>query len=323
MRACLLIALGLLGLGCSSKSQPDATSSRPAAKAPAPSASQSARTEAPSAPAAPSVVPEWPALPAAKPGKPPAVTAYKRAKEPTLVIFFGTWCAGCVASILSDADLAKQFAPKVRVGLALMADTDAKFAEFARGLKVPLSIDVWSDDEATRELKELCDIHGLPMSCLVDADHKMLWRGEPGSAKKILTAMENGRLDQAVAASKDVVDIVDKAKAAPDDKALRARAVAAAAGLGGYENSVAWPLVEKGESLELAVALARDSTIATGGLDFASLDTYAFGLWKLGHKEQALAAAKRGMDVCDALKASCSEERARYEEFKAGLKQQP
>jgi hypothetical protein len=320
MRARLVLALGLFALGCSSKTQPEATSAEPAAKQTVPSASQRpARTEAPSAPAAASVLPQWPALPSGKPGKPPAVTSYKRAKEPTLVIFFGTWCGGCVASVLSDAELAREFAPKVRVGLALMADTDQKFAEFARGLAVPLSIDVWRDDAATRELKELCDIHGLPMSCLVDADHKMLWRGEPGNAKKILTAMENGRLDQAVAASKEAADIVDKAKAAPDDKTLRARAVAAAAGLGGYENSVAWPLVEKGEALELAVALARDATIATGGLDFASLDTYAFGLWKLGHKEQALAAAKRGMDVCDALKVACSEERGRYDEFKAAL----
>ncbi|NUO50921.1 MAG: hypothetical protein HOV80_18870 [Polyangiaceae bacterium] len=321
MRARFALALVFLGLGCSSKGHAEATSSQPAARETAPSASQNAaRTEAPSAPAAPSVLPDWPALPAGKPGKPPAVTTYKRIKEPTLVIFFGTWCGGCVASVLSDAELAKQFSPKVRVGLALMADTDAKFGEFARGLEVPLAIDVWSDNPATRELKELCDIHGLPMSCLVDADHKVLWRGEPGSARKILTAMENGRIDQAVAASKEVVDIVDKARAAPDDKTLRARAVAAAAGLGGYENSVAWPLVEKGEALDLAVALARDSTIATGGLDFASLDTYAFGLWKLGHKEQAVAAAKRGMDVCDALKASCTEERGRYEELKAALK---
>lgn len=324
MRGLLGGAILFVAFGCTSKpDQPEKLSSpkvkATASSGPGPQASQ---PEAARAAPSPSVLPTWPALPAAtKPATVPAVASYKRSKEPTLVVFFGTWCGGCVASVLADADLAKRFSPKVRVGLALMADTDEKFREFARGLRVPLVIDVWRDEAATRELKELCDIHGLPMSCLVDADHKMLWRGEPGNAAKILTALEQGNLSAAVAAGEKTTKLVEEAVDSKD-AALRARALSAAAGLGGFENTVAWDLVVKAKELDFAAALARDATVVTGGLDVASLDTYAFALWKLGHREAALTAAKRGVDVCDALATSCSEERGRYEEFKASAGKQ-
>jgi thiol-disulfide isomerase/thioredoxin len=293
---------------------PDGASPRSATAA-ASSSSSAPAVAASAPPPERSLLPTWPPLPSGQPA-PPKVRPYDGAKKPTLVVFFGTWCGGCVAGVLSDAALASRFASQVRVGLALMADNDETFLEFAKTVKVPLTIEVWSDDPATRALKEKCDIHGLPMSCLLDADGKLLWRGEPGSAGKMLDAFVSGRLDEAKAGAERAAAIVDAAAGAADDAKLRARAVAAAAGLGGLENNVAWRLVEKGENLELAAALARDATVATSGLDFASLDTYAFALWKLGQREPALAAATRGIAVCDALGLPCPEERARHAQLK-------
>ncbi len=289
---------------------PSATTASSASSAPA--------ATAPAAALSPATLPAWPPLPSGTPA-PPTVRPYDGAKKPTLAVFFGTWCGGCVASVLSDAQLASRFGSKVRVGLALMADTDEKFLAFAKTIKAPLPIEVWRDDPATRALKERCDVHGLPMSCLLDADGKMLWVGEPGSAAVMLDAFVAGKLEGTKRQAERAGDIVEAAASAAGDAKLRERAVESAAGLGGLENNVAWRLVEKGENLELAVALARDATIATGGLDFASLDTYAFALWKLGHREPALAAATRAMAVCDALGVPCPEERGRYEAFKAAL----
>ncbi len=289
----------------------------------APSASQAPASASVSSSPAPAFeeVPTWPALPLpAESPRPPAVTSYVSQQKPTLVVFFGTWCGGCVASVLSDAELTKRFSPRVRVGLALMADTDEAFTTFARGVRAPLAIEVWRDDPKTRALKERCDIHGLPMSCLLDESGAMLWRGEPGSAARMLHAFEEGRLPEAVASAARAAELVDAARAASSDAALRARALEAASGLAGLENAVAWPLAEKGEALELAASLARDATSATSGLDFAILDTYALALWKLGRPEPALAAATRAMAVCDALGGHCPDERARYEEIRAGAK---
>ena len=239
------------------------------------------------------------------------------------MIFFGTWCGACVASILADVDLAKRFAPGVRVGIALLADTPETFDAFAEAVKVPLPIEIWRDDERTRELKALCEVTGLPMACLVDKEHKRLWRGEPGNGQKVLSAFVTGRLDTAIAETERAVGLIDKAVEQPADDEARARAIEAASGLGGYENFIAWPLVEKGAALTLAAALARDATVSTGGLDFASLDTYALALWKLGHRMEALGASTRAMAVCDALGTTCTDERARHEQFRAAAGKDP
>lgn len=225
--------------------------------------------------------------------------------------------------MLSDAELAKRFGPAVRVGIALMADTPETFGAFAKGVKVPLPLEIWRDDERTRELKAVCEVTGLPMACLVDKDHERLWRGEPGNGQRVLTAFAAGRLEAATAETERAVALIGQALEPSADDALGDKALDAAAGLGGYENNVAWPLVEKGKALPFAAGLARDAAVSTGGLDFASLDTYALALFKLGHRAEALSVSTRAMAVCDALGASCTDERARHAEFRAAAGKDP
>lgn len=306
-----LSLLAFAGCGQRGEASRDTAKTTAAATATAsPSSSASAASVAPTA-----LPTEWPALGDGKNIIHPKVSHYAPSKTPTLVVFFATWCGGCVASVLSDADLKRRFSPKVRVGLALVDNKEADFDAFTKTLRASLDIDVWADDDATKALKKTCGVSSIPAACLLDADQKVVWTGHPGNASPVL-----GNASDYNAASARAREAIDAAVAAPADAALRNQAFASATGFAGLENEVAWDLALKGKGLELAAGLARDATISTGGFDYASLDTYGFALWKLGRREDAYTVASRVVAVCDLLDPhSCSEERARYEQFKKEL----
>jgi hypothetical protein len=264
---------------------------------------------------------EWGPLPDKKaPTSMPKVTAFTKSSTPTLLLFFATWCGPCVGSLLSDNDLKRRFSPKVRVGLVLHDDSDEHFDEFSKSFGASLNLEVWREDGELTALAEKCEVRSIPHACLIDENANVLWSGPGPDAGRMADAAANGKVAEAISTMDDARAAIKAALAQPDDDKLRAKALELSRGMGGTENSVAWDLAERGDALDLAIGLARDATISTGGLDYATLDTYGLALWNRGRKEEAFAVQSRAMAVCDVVgPKTCGEERGRYERFKSEL----
>jgi hypothetical protein len=231
-----------------------------------------------------------------------------------LIVFGGSWCPGCVASVLEDAALAQRYRGRVEVGFALENEQDSAFmaSTMARWLS---DAPVWSEASSAR-VKELCGIRFVPAACLVSGD-RVLWQGGAADAQAVLDAHLAGSLTARLEQS-DAVDS-DLAAARAGDPAARERVLAATRGFASRENSIAWDLVSSDEvtraELVLSLALAQDATNATSGLDFAILDTYALALHKAGDGAAAARVGRRVIAVCEAVGGRCSEERQRAEEL--------
>jgi hypothetical protein len=107
----------------------------------------------------------------------------------------------------------------------------------------------------------------------------------------------------------------DTAKASAAGEAL----LAAARGHAAFLNATAWDMVDGDTRVDLvfALALARAAVEASGEMDFAHLDTLGLALWKNDKKAEALEVQKKAVALCDALAASCPDEKKRLARFTA------
>ncbi|MCZ7682813.1 MAG: hypothetical protein M5U28_30060 [Sandaracinaceae bacterium] len=249
----------------------------------------------------------------------PAATAPRASEYPgggglRFVIFGASWCPGCVASTLEDAALARRYANRVTVGIAVHGDSDIAFTS-SRSARYLDQMPIWRASSTT-EVAQLCGVRFLPYACLVDGA-RVIWRGGSSDAPAIIDAHLAGTLDTALARHAQADALIDRARAG--DAQARPQALAALRGLASRENDIAWRLVDRdtvpAADAELAVALAQDAVEATGAMNSAILDTLAVALWKASRREDAARVAQRVIAVCDATGASCSEERPRAEEY--------
>lgn len=271
-----------------------------------------AETQTRVAPVAPVASSEWPAIPTLDATRAPAkpVRFPVGSKDKRFVVFAASWCHACVASVPGDAELARRYAGRVEVAVALQEKTSSfastPMARWLSGVRV-------YDEDSTNALAKTCGVFGIPFACLLDGD-RPLWTGSPDDGVAVLDGFLAGDLE-AVRSRQKQADVAWKGAVESPDK--RPAAVAALHGFAGRENSIAWRLVDKVDpspnELGLAVELARDAVDSTGALDFALLDTYEVGLSKSGDAAGAARAARRVIAVCDAVKGECSEERSRAE----------
>jgi hypothetical protein len=254
----------------------------------------------------------WAVLPSTPPPGTARPVAYSDAAGPRLLIFGASWCPACEGAVLSDAAIVERFSGKVDVGVAL-AQSDEEFLDSSMSRWLG-ETPVWSQ-QSTREIYEHCGVMFLPAACLVEGD-TVLWSGEAQNAAAILDAYVAHGTDEPLDRTRSLPNDVDMSSGEARD-----RVRAALAGYAGTENTLAWDIADdsaaSAEELGLAVDLARDASNTTQGLDYAILDTYALALSRAGHTDEAATVAKRVLDLCDLLGASCHEERARAEAFVA------
>jgi hypothetical protein len=252
------------------------------------------------------------------PAKPVAWVVPKDAKA-TLAVFSASWCPGCTASALADRALVKSYGDKFQIGVALQSEDDDAFvaSKYAQALS---GVPVWSE-ASVGAMTKACEPHAIPSACLY-AKGKVLWTGDAAGAGAALEAHAAGKLAAWVAGEAEAeAQFKEHAKAAlaESDPAKIAAAVAVTHGRAGWQNSVAWNLVDREQVSEgaaaLAVALSRDAVASDGGVDFAHLDTYALALAKAGRAGDAAYVGARVIEVCEAVQGKCSQEKQRAEEF--------
>ena len=247
------------------------------------------------------------------PAKPAAWAADGRA---TLAVFSASWCAGCTASALADRELVRTHGAKYQVGVALQSESDDAFVA-SRYAKALSGVPVWSE-ASTASMTDACHPVAIPSACLY-AKGKVLWTGDASEAGPVLEAHAAGKLAGWLA-GEEAAEETFKAQAAEamKDSSKIAAAVATTHGRAGWQNSVAWNLVDRDNptpgAVELAVALARDAVASDGGIDFAHLDTYALALSKAGRAADAAHVGARVIAVCD-VQGKCTEEKTRAEDF--------
>lgn len=95
-----------------------------------------------------------------------------------MVEFFATWCGPCRASISHLIDMQRQFQDKGIIVLALTDESKEKVSAFATQNRLPYIIGC----NATATL-DAYGIRGLPTMCVIDAEGKIAWRGQPGDAE--------------------------------------------------------------------------------------------------------------------------------------------
>lgn len=277
------------------------------------SAMPAARDEAPAKPNAD--IPAWAPLDdvAGAPAKP---TAWKADSRPTLVVFSASWCPGCTASALADRALVRAHGKQFQVGVALQeSDADFTASPYAKALS---GVPVWSE-ASTKKLTDACHPVAIPSACLFEHG-KAVWSGDAAEAGAVLDARRAGKLATWLAEADSAEETAQtKMQEALSDPAKIADVVALMHGRAGWENSVAWRLVDRENpspnAVALAVALSRDAVAYDGGIDFAHLDTYALALAKAGRIADAAYVGARVLEVCDAVDGNCSEEKRRALEF--------
>lgn len=235
------------------------------------------------------------------------------------VIFGASWCPGCVSATLEDAALARRYADRVTVGIAIHSESDGAFIA-SRSARYLTEMPIWSAS-SSREVAELCGVQFLPYACFLDGE-RVIWRGSSSDAPAILDAQLAGTLEAALARHAEANALIERARAG--DAVARAQAALALRGLAGRENSIAWGLVDHDvvppADAELAIALAIDAVESTGAMNASILDTLAVALWKASRRDDAARVAQRVLAVCDALGTACSEERGRAEEYVRGVR---
>ncbi len=235
------------------------------------------------------------------------------------VIFGASWCPACVASTLEDAALARRYAGRVTVGMAVHGEDDVAFTS-SRTARYLADVPIWSAS-STAEVAQRCEVRFLPSACLLDGD-RVVWRGGSSDAPAILDAYLAHRLDAALARHEELEALVPRARGG--DAQARAQLMEGLRGLASRENSIAWGLVDREEvppaDAELAIALAQDAVDATGAMNSAILDTLAVALWKGSRREDAVTVGARVIAVCDATGARCSEERPRAEQYVSAVR---
>lgn len=255
----------------------------------------------------------WPAI-----GRPaaaaPRAVHYPGGGGLRFVIFGASWCPGCVASTLEDAALARRYAGRVTVGVAVHGEPDVAFTS-SRSARHLTEMPIWTASSTT-EVAARCGVRFLPYACLLDGE-RVLWRGGSSDAPAIIDAQLAGTLDAALARHAQADALIERARGG--DAEARAQALEALRGLAGRENAVAWGLVDRdavpAADAQLAVELAADAVESTGAMSSAILDTLAVALFKASRREDAARVAARVIAVCEALGAPCSEERPRAEEY--------
>ena len=251
----------------------------------------------------------WSDLSELKPGDRPTPTAYPDDGRPRLVIFGASWCPGCNSGAPAYAALAQRFRRELEIGVALREkDADFTSSKMARWLS---DVPIWTESSTAR-LTDRCDVQALPAACLL-IDGEAAWSGGAGDGVAVVTAHLEHDLDRTL----------DRREAfALRGASAAERRVLAAEPLHGFassENGLAWSIASddsaSDDDLVLAAVLARDASIATHGLDYAILDTYALALAKLRRDDEAAVVARRILGLCDALGQSCPEERRRADMF--------
>ncbi len=260
----------------------------------------------------------WPALPRDGVIVRPKLSSYEPSKRPTIVVFFASWCEGCVDALLSDVELKRRVGSTYRVGLALLEEEEDHFETFAAAIRASVDLEAWRVDGATKALRERCRIGSFPAWCILDEQSNVVASGEGGDIARALELVNAHQPPDVDAAMARAGTAIKASAASPADAALRADALAAA-----REPRVTWRTKPRGISAsegsapELSVGLARDAADAAHGLDIATLDTYAFALSRAGRAAEAVAVQTRTLAECDLVAAPCGEERKRFEEFKS------
>jgi hypothetical protein len=162
---------------------------------------------------------------------------------------------------------------------------------------------------------DACHPAQIPTACLFEHG-KAVWHGDVADAGAVLETWRTGKLADWLASDDTIRQAADtKLTQALSDPAEIAEVVAIMHGRPGWENDIAWPLVDRRNSLPnevaLAIALSRDAAIFDGGLDFSQLDTYALALAKAGRAADAAYVGERVIAVCAAIHGSCADEKER------------
>lgn len=301
-----------IALGCGQEA-PDAVPPAPAA--PPPVAPLEPVPSAPSAPSTPTpLVETWVEVPTLDRRTPSRPVAFPENAGAKLVIFGGSWCPACVASVFQDIALAERFRGRMEIGVGIYNEDDATFmrSTYSRWLS---SVTVWSA-ETTAPVSERCGVTYVPAACLVDGE-SVLWLGPAADAGALVDAQLAGTLDETLRRYRSADSIAREALATRQPAAFT-RAIAALQGLPGRENTIAWDLVGSStpppEELAFAVEISRDATNATSGLDSAIMDTYAVALWKSQRWSDAARAATRVLAVCE-VTGGCGEEVRRADSY--------
>ncbi len=269
------------------------------------------RAQAPADPQMAVPVEAWTDLSSLVPGAAAKPKAFRETDRARLVIFGASWCPSCQSGAPTYAALSRRYAGDIEVGVALR-ESEADFAK-SRMSRWLTEVPVWTE-ASTADLKDECDVYSLPAACLL-VGGQAAWTGGADDSAAVVAAHLDGDLDQALLRMNSLDDY-DRVPPTPRD---RQRYVAASSGFASMQNAIAWELVSddfaSDDELALATALARDATIATGGVDFALLDTYGLALSRTGRDNDAAIVGQRLIDVCNILGVPCSEERDRAETF--------
>jgi len=262
-------------------------------------------------------IPAWAPIEDIDGGTPAKPTAWAADGRATLAVFSASWCPGCTASALADRELVRAHGAKFQVGVALQSESDEAFVA-SRYAKALSGVPVWSEDSVAA-MTDACHPVAIPSACLY-ANGKVLWTGDAAEAGAVLEAQAAGKLAAWLAGEEEAeATFKAQAKEALRDPSKIAAAVATTHGRAGWQNSVAWNLVDRDQpspgAVELAVALSRDAVASDGGIDFAHLDTYALALSKAGRAVDAAYVGARVIAVCGAVAGKCTEEKTRAEDF--------
>ena len=313
MRHIIGIGFCFLAASACSKSEP-----REAAKAVEASATPTKAKPKREAAAPSADMPKWASFEDIENGAPVKPSAWAAdAKKATLAVFSASWCPGCTASALADRQLVRDHGAKFQIGVALTSESDDAFVA-SRYAKALAGVPVWSESSTTA-MTDACHPVAIPSACLY-AKGKVLWTGDASEAGAVLEAHGAGKLDAWLANEQSAeTEFKVLAKEAMQDPSKIAAAVAVTHGRAGWQNSVAWNLVDRDDvspgAAKLAVELSRDAVASDGGIDFAHLDTYALALSKAGRTADAAYVGARVIAVCDAIQGKCGEEKRRAEEF--------
>jgi hypothetical protein len=306
----------VIALGCG-REAPDAVPPVPAAPPVAPIEPVPSTPSEPAPPNDAPLVETWVEVPALERRTPARPVPFPQSAGPKLVIFGGSWCPACVASVFQDIALAERFRDRMEIGVGIYGEDDPTFmrSTYSRWLS---SVPVWSARSAA-PVSERCGVSYVPAACLLDGE-RVLWLGPAADAGALVDAQLAGRLDETLRRYESADEIARQALATREPEAF-ARAIEALRGLPGRENTIAWDLVGSStpppNELAFAVEIARDATNATSGLDSAILDTYAVALWKSQRWSDAARVAARVIAVCDATQGPCGEERRRADSYLA------
>jgi thiol-disulfide isomerase/thioredoxin len=250
----------------------------------------------------------------------PVDLAKTKGKQVVLIEFWATWCGPCIQSIPHLTELQHKYKDKLTV-IGMSDEGPATVTRFARQWGDRMGYTIACDDKlkTNRAYMMASGQQGIPTAFIVDKEGRVAWIGSPfGALDRVLEEVIAGTYDveKAVAEAKAdaefartrqitllrslqiadwgaVIDIGKELVSSrkPLSRNLRIRVL----------DEVSWVLLtdERADKkyFKEAMDLARTAHDLTSGQDVSVLETYALALHENGKNEEAVAKARRALEL--------------------------